>query len=132
MGGEFYFGDLGIFQLALTAAAYCEPAAIFCAEDESGLFHTRHDNHAVRLIEQILGDTFIRSPHHVGQRVGRSVQPVVDLAFSLRREGGGTNGTGNCQNPDTVFRINFHKKSSLHRSSCLAANPACPLRLNHS
>jgi hypothetical protein len=43
------------------AAAYGEPSAIFPAENESGLFHAWNDNHAFRLVEQILGDTVIVS-----------------------------------------------------------------------
>src|ERR1017187_5786693 len=88
---------------ATRSTAYREPAAILRTEDEAGLFHARHDNEAFRLVEQILRDTFIGSPHHIGQRFGRSVQPVVDLDFSVRRESGGTNGTGNCQNGYECF-----------------------------
>jgi len=40
---------------AAVLAAYREPAAILRAEDESGLFHAWHDNHAFRLIDQIWG-----------------------------------------------------------------------------
>jgi hypothetical protein len=36
-------------------AAYRKPAAIVRAEDKSSFFHTRHDNDAARLVEQILG-----------------------------------------------------------------------------
>ena len=74
---------------ATAPAAHREPAAILRAEDESGLFHARHDNDAVRFVEQILRDALIGSPHHIGQRFGRSIQPVVDLDFSVRRESGG-------------------------------------------
>jgi hypothetical protein len=84
-------------------AAYREPAAILRAEDESGLFHAWYDNHAFRLIDQILGDTFVGSPHQVVQRVGRSIQPVLDLYFSVRRESHGTHGTRNCQNGYQCF-----------------------------
>jgi len=42
------------------------------------------------LIEQIVGDPLIGSPHHIDQGVSRSVKPVVNLDFSVRPERGGT------------------------------------------
>ena len=52
---------------ATFAAAHGESAAVFRAEDESGFFHTRHHHDAFRLIQKILGDSFIRRMHHVDQ-----------------------------------------------------------------
>jgi hypothetical protein len=57
---------------------------------------------AVRFIEQILGDTFIGSPHY--RSAGRlKRQPFVDLGFSVRRERDGTHGAGNCQHGYECF-----------------------------
>src|SRR5579862_2268896 len=75
---------------AAVPAAYRESPAVLRAEDESGLFHARYDHHAMRLVEQILRNALVSGPHHVVQRVGRSVQPIIDLGFSFRRESGGT------------------------------------------
>ena len=106
---------------AIVATAYRESAAFLRAENESGLFHARNDHDAMRLIDQILGDAFIGSPHHVGQRVGRSVQPVVDLDCSVRRESGSAHGTGNRQNS---YECVTHRKMSSFGSieSTLASN----------
>jgi len=79
-------------------AAYRETASILCAENESSLLHAGDDHYAVGLVEEILGDAFVVSMHHFGQRVGGGIQPVIDLDFSIGGESGATHGAGNCQN----------------------------------
>jgi len=61
-----------------------------------------------RLVEQILGDTFVGSLHHVGQRVSRGVQPVIDLDFSVCRKRDRGNRAGDRQNGyQCLARIQF-------------------------
>ncbi len=80
-------------------AAYRKAAAIFGAEYKAGLLHSRNHHDATRLVDEIVGNAPIVGLHHVGQRLGRSVQPVVNLDFPIRCESGGSDGTGQRQNP---------------------------------
>src|ERR1700722_4370141 len=74
-------------------AAGCETASVFSSEDEACLFHIRDNDHAIRLVHQILGDAFIVCMHHVFEDVCCGIQPVSGVAFLLclyseRAEGG--------------------------------------------
>ena len=68
------------------------------------------------MIQDIVGNSVVGSPHRIHKRVGGRVQPVVDLRLSLSREYGGAHGAGDRQGQGRLLYIDFHNViPSFHR-----------------